>query len=615
MLNDVFAFLANMGQALPQANGESAGQAQTLGDFLEGQGFSQDQLKDLGLPELKKLAFQVAMSRAQMNPAQMNPAQLGQMPVEQTGMGAADAKTEVALQKANGVANEVAIEVANEVANEVASEAAGRVANEAANAALDTDGLNVNASALTAESERTKAEESRQDEEARSQGAAATESKQTGAPMGVISVNQMNATARLEANQEAEQMQGQLAGVTTQTGLNATEVDLQARQNGPDAARVQIRAEEVAEPTGLAGLDPAQARQGRITAKAERANPSLPLVPQADSLDVDVVNVQATLEQKADPKTLLSRLEGLQPSLRTQESIDELTSRPLSDLAKSQELTKNSLPEGQTNGVLSQAIALAATAPKTVAGTTHSKPTTMAKPASPDLFKGAQDALRLIETSRQFAQQFNQTRPESDEQTESAALAVGQTAASSPAAPTWGAQLGAHSTGSPRDLMQAVQTALKTMETRLPGKVDVSLKMPEGNDLKMQVQATRGQMVIDFQGLGQNLTHAMNEQSSQLQKTLETMGYQLQTVRINGEVQQAMGAQANLNNGAGQGQAGANGFEQNGAGQQAQSDSQREGRSGQEPMTQTGQRASGVEPDTAGPMLPVDDKGRVSLFG
>ncbi|HEX4916605.1 MAG TPA: hypothetical protein VFV43_01775 [Limnobacter sp.] len=106
------------------------------------------------------------------------------------------------------------------------------------------------------------------------------------------------------------------------------------------------------------------------------------------------------------------------------------------------------------------------------------------------------------------------------------------------------AELGLTSTRA--DGLQAVvNEALKTIEMRLPGRVELSMLLKDGQRLELVVQAQQQKMDIEISGsTAQMMSDFWVEGGDTLTKTLDTLGYQLQTLRVNGETVQAASAQS-----------------------------------------------------------------------
>ncbi|HEX4844310.1 MAG TPA: hypothetical protein VFV57_11610 [Limnobacter sp.] len=93
-------------------------------------------------------------------------------------------------------------------------------------------------------------------------------------------------------------------------------------------------------------------------------------------------------------------------------------------------------------------------------------------------------------------------------------------------------------------LQAVVNEALKTIEMRLPGRVELSMLLKDGQKLELVVHAQQQKMDIEISGsAAQMMSDVWSDGSDTLTKTLDTLGYQLQSLRVNGETVQAASAQ------------------------------------------------------------------------
>ncbi|HEX4879766.1 MAG TPA: hypothetical protein VFV39_07980 [Limnobacter sp.] len=100
------------------------------------------------------------------------------------------------------------------------------------------------------------------------------------------------------------------------------------------------------------------------------------------------------------------------------------------------------------------------------------------------------------------------------------------------------------SPGRQEGLQAVVNEALKAIEMRLPGRVELSVTLKDGQRLDLVVQAQQQRMEIDITGgSAQWSSDLWLDGAEGLSKTLDTLGYQLQTLRLNGETVQATSAQ------------------------------------------------------------------------
>jgi hypothetical protein len=89
--------------------------------------------------------------------------------------------------------------------------------------------------------------------------------------------------------------------------------------------------------------------------------------------------------------------------------------------------------------------------------------------------------------------------------------------------------------GPSQHLMDTVKEALKTIETRLPGRVEVGFNLKDGDRVSMQITTQGNMMEVAMEGLSQSMLDSLSESGGQLSKMLETVGYQVSSLKLNGE--------------------------------------------------------------------------------
>lgn len=90
-------------------------------------------------------------------------------------------------------------------------------------------------------------------------------------------------------------------------------------------------------------------------------------------------------------------------------------------------------------------------------------------------------------------------------------------------------------TDAKQDLIEQVKHALKIIEMRLPGQVEVGFTLGDGERVSLQIQTQGNRMDVALEGLQQTIADSLIESSTHMSKLLETMGYQVQSLKINGE--------------------------------------------------------------------------------
>ncbi|HEY1057432.1 MAG TPA: hypothetical protein VGE55_01740 [Limnobacter sp.] len=90
--------------------------------------------------------------------------------------------------------------------------------------------------------------------------------------------------------------------------------------------------------------------------------------------------------------------------------------------------------------------------------------------------------------------------------------------------------------GRAEELITVVNDALKSIEMRLPGRVEVTLHLRDGARLDLLVMAENRTMRLEMNTDRVGLGAGLGDGAQQLGRTLENMGYQLQHLKFNGDI-------------------------------------------------------------------------------
>jgi hypothetical protein len=86
-----------------------------------------------------------------------------------------------------------------------------------------------------------------------------------------------------------------------------------------------------------------------------------------------------------------------------------------------------------------------------------------------------------------------------------------------------------------QQLMDTVKEALKTIETRLPGRLELGLNLKDGDRVSLQISTQGNRMDVALEGLSQSMLDSLAESSGQLSRMLESVGYQVSSLKLNGD--------------------------------------------------------------------------------